>query len=52
MQRQQVLYDQGKRFEFLLLENALQLRVCPVEVFRGQLGHLLALSTLSNVELE
>jgi transcriptional regulator with XRE-family HTH domain len=51
MQRQQVLYDQGKRFEFLLLESALRLRVCPAEVLRGQLGHLLALSTLSNVEL-
>jgi hypothetical protein len=51
MQRQQVLYDQGKRFEFLLLESALRLRVCPAEVQRGQLGHLLALSTLSNVEL-
>jgi transcriptional regulator with XRE-family HTH domain len=51
MQRQQVLYDQGKRFEFLLLESALRLRVCPAEVLRGQLGHLLALSTLSNVDL-
>ena len=51
MQRQQVLYDQGKRFQFLLLEHALRLRVCPVEVLRGQLGHLLALSTLRNVEL-
>ena len=29
MQRQQVLYDQGKRFQFLLLEHALRLRVCP-----------------------
>jgi hypothetical protein len=51
MQRQQVLYDQSKRFEFLVLESALRLRVCPVGVLRGQLGHLLALSTLSNVEL-
>jgi Domain of unknown function (DUF5753) len=51
MQRQQVLYDQAKRFEFLLLENALRLRVCPTDVLRGQLGHMLALSTLSNVEL-
>ena len=51
MQRQQVLYDQGKRFQFLLLENVLRLRLCPVEVLCGQLGHLLALSTLSNLEL-
>jgi hypothetical protein len=51
MERQQVLYDQGKRFQFLLLEQVLRLRVCPVEVLRGQLGHLLALSTLSNVEI-
>jgi transcriptional regulator with XRE-family HTH domain len=51
MQRQQVLYDQDKQFEFLLLENALRLRVCPVDVQRGQLGHLLALSTLNNLRL-
>jgi transcriptional regulator with XRE-family HTH domain len=51
MQRQQALYDPGKRFQFLLLESALRLRLCPVEALRGQLGHLLALSTLSNVEL-
>jgi transcriptional regulator with XRE-family HTH domain len=51
MARQQVLYDPGKRFQFVLLENAVRLRLCPPEVLRGQLGHLLSMSTLNNVEL-
>jgi transcriptional regulator with XRE-family HTH domain len=51
MARQQVLYDPDKRFQFLLLENAVRQRLCPPAVLRAQLGHLLTVSTLHNVEL-
>jgi transcriptional regulator with XRE-family HTH domain len=51
MARQQVLYQPDKRFQFLMLENAIRQRLCPPEVLRGQLGHLLTVSTLPNVEL-
>jgi transcriptional regulator with XRE-family HTH domain len=51
MERQRVLYDTAKHFEFLLLESAVRLQLCPPDVLPSQLGHLLTLSTLSNVEL-
>jgi transcriptional regulator with XRE-family HTH domain len=50
MQRQQVLYDTGKRFQFLITEAALRYGLCPVEVMRRQVDRLLAMVGLSNVE--
>ncbi|MFF5176622.1 Scr1 family TA system antitoxin-like transcriptional regulator [Micromonospora sp. NPDC000316] len=37
MQRQHLLYDTSKRFEFLLAEPVLRWLLCPAEVMRGQL---------------
>lgn len=49
MQRQQWLYDPGKRFEFLVAEPVLRWRTCPAEVMRGQLDRLHGVIGLSNV---
>ena len=48
--RQQVLYDAGKTFEFVMTEAALRLLPCPSQVMRGQLDRLLSLD-LGNVTL-
>ncbi|GAA5079050.1 transcriptional regulator with XRE-family HTH domain [Thermocatellispora tengchongensis] len=50
MQRQEILYDQSRRFRFLLPEAVLRYRLAPLPVMRGQLDRLLAVSTLPNVE--
>lgn len=50
MERQQILYETGRRFEFLVEENALHWS--PAEgVLAGQRGHLLALAGLDSVEV-
>lgn len=49
MQRQQMLYDQSKRFEFLLLESVLRLCICPVPVMRVQLDRLQTVIGLPNI---
>jgi hypothetical protein len=41
MQRQHVLYDTGKRFEFLLDESVLHRLLCPPDVMHAQLDRLL-----------
>ena len=50
MQRQQVLYDTGKTFEFVMTEAALHLMPCPRRVMLGQLDRLLTLG-MDNVVL-
>ncbi|MER6826296.1 helix-turn-helix transcriptional regulator [Streptosporangium sp. NPDC000563] len=50
MQRQDVLYDQSKRFRFVIPEAALRYRLAPLNVMRGQLDRLLAVTALPNVE--
>lgn len=40
MQRQQMLYDPGKSFEFLLAEPVLRWLICPPAVMRSQLDRL------------
>jgi transcriptional regulator with XRE-family HTH domain len=50
-ERQRGLYDDSKRFTFVLTEGALRLRPGPVDVVRAQLHHLASLSTLASVEL-
>jgi transcriptional regulator with XRE-family HTH domain len=50
MERQQILYETGRKFEFLIEENALQW--APSDgVMAGQRGHLLALAGLDSVEV-
>ena len=51
LRRQEMLYDPGKQFRFLVAEAALRYRICPLPVLRGQLDRLIALSGLDNVEL-
>jgi hypothetical protein len=49
MQRQQLLYDPGKRFEFLLAEPVLHWLPCPPGVMRGQLDRLQTIIGVPNV---
>jgi len=50
MRRQDVLYDPSKRFRFVIPEAALRYRLAPLDVMRGQLDRLLAVTALPNVE--
>ncbi|MFJ2030056.1 helix-turn-helix domain-containing protein [Streptosporangium sp. NPDC087985] len=50
MQRQQILYDQSKKFRFIMPEAVLRYRLAPLDVMRGQLDRLLAVTALPNVE--
>ena len=50
IQRQGVLYDQSKTFEFIITEAALRLLPCPPQVMRGQLDRLMSMD-LPNVTL-
>jgi transcriptional regulator with XRE-family HTH domain len=49
--RQQLLYDPGKRFEFVIAEPALRYQFCPPAVMRAQLDLIRALSNLEAVEI-
>jgi transcriptional regulator with XRE-family HTH domain len=51
MHRQEVLYDIGREFEFILMETVLLVRSCPDEVMLGQFDRLLGVIGLSNVTL-
>ncbi len=51
MQRQEVLYQPGKRFHFVLTEAALRYRLCPPEVMVGQLDRLIAMSAMSAIRV-
>ena len=51
MRRQEVLYQPGKQFRFLVGEAALHHRVCPPAVLRGQLDRLAVLADLDTVDL-
>jgi hypothetical protein len=49
--RQSVLYDQGKAFAFLVTEGALRWRLCPTAVHLAALDRVANLSTLQNVRV-
>ncbi|MEV4750061.1 helix-turn-helix transcriptional regulator [Streptosporangium amethystogenes subsp. fukuiense] len=51
MERQTLLYSSDHRFEFLITEAALRVRLGPAAVMRAQLDRLANLSTLTNVRL-
>ncbi|WP_083275635.1 DUF5753 domain-containing protein [Pseudonocardia sp. HH130630-07] len=51
MARQELLYDPGKRFHFVVTEAALRLRLAAPQVMLAQLDRLMTLSTLPNVRL-
>ncbi|TDB83375.1 XRE family transcriptional regulator [Actinomadura sp. KC216] len=49
LQRQQLLYDTSKRFEFLLAEPVLRWLICPPPVMRSQLDRLQTIIGLDRV---
>jgi transcriptional regulator with XRE-family HTH domain len=51
MQRQQVLYDTSKTFEFVITEAALRILLCPRATMIAQLDRLLALAGLAHIKL-
>jgi transcriptional regulator with XRE-family HTH domain len=51
MQRQAILYNSAKQFEFVLAETALWWRPGPAELLLPQLDRILSVMTLSNVEV-
>ena len=51
MRRQEVLYDAGRQFEFVITEAALRFLLCPPDVMAGQLDRLMGLSGLGNITL-
>jgi transcriptional regulator with XRE-family HTH domain len=51
MERQTILYDQGKHFEFLITEGALRWRPGPPELMAAQLDRLVSVASLPNVAL-
>ena len=50
LDRQQALYDKGRRFEFLMTEAALRWRPGPPELLTAQLDHIAAMITLETIE--
>jgi hypothetical protein len=51
MNRQAILYDENKRFAFVVPEAALRWRFGPRDMLLGQLDRLSVVATLPNVEL-
>ena len=51
MRRQEILYEPGREFEFIIMESALQIGAAPDEVMLGQLDRLLGVTGLANVTL-
>lgn len=51
MRRQDLLYERGRRFHFILWEGALHARVCPAEALAAQLTRLTGLVGLDTVTL-
>jgi hypothetical protein len=51
LQRQAVLHDQSKHFEFLLTESALRWQLCEPSIMALQIDRLVSLSWLPNIRL-
>lgn len=51
MRRQEILYDSGRHFYFVLTEGALRTLLCPARVMAGQLERLVALSLMDTLRL-
>ncbi|MFG2554956.1 DUF5753 domain-containing protein [Streptomyces sp. NPDC048581] len=52
LERQAVLEDLDKRFEFLLTESAIRWQLCETAPMVGQIEHLVSISRLPNVDLK
>jgi transcriptional regulator with XRE-family HTH domain len=51
LRRQQVMFEENRRFEFVLTEAALRWRPGPARLMLGQLDRVTSLSTLDNVSV-
>jgi len=51
LERQAVLHDKTKTFEFLLTESAIRWRLCEPSVMAVQIDHLVSLSRLPNIRI-
>lgn len=51
LERQAILHDKSKRFEFLLTESALRWQLCEPSVMAVQLDRLVSLSWLPNIRI-
>jgi transcriptional regulator with XRE-family HTH domain len=51
VERQAILYDDGKSFSFVITEGALRWRLCPLAVHLAQLDRIASLATLPNVSV-
>ena len=51
LDRQSILYDHTKRFDFLLTENAVRWPLCAPDLMAEQLDHLVSISQLPNVHI-
>lgn len=51
MERQTILYDQRKRFEFIITEGALRWRPGPPDLMAAQLDRLISVASLPNVSI-
>ncbi|MFC0037425.1 helix-turn-helix domain-containing protein [Actinomadura rayongensis] len=51
LERQAVLHDASKAFDFLLTEQAVRWRLCPPETMCEQIDRIIALSRLDNVRI-
>lgn len=51
LERQSILYDQTKQFDFLITEGALRWRPGPAALMRPQLDRLISVASLPNVRL-
>ncbi|GAB1823466.1 hypothetical protein HerbRD11066_66300 [Herbidospora sp. RD11066] len=51
MRRQEALYDEDRRFEFLITESALRVRPGPANLLPAQLDRIISVSTLETVTI-
>jgi transcriptional regulator with XRE-family HTH domain len=51
LERQRILYEPSRAFEFIVTESALRYPAGPASVLRSQLGRLLSLASLDQVDL-
>ncbi len=51
MERQEILYDEAKRLEFVIAEAALRWRIGPPPMMLAQLDRIASLATLANVSI-
>lgn len=51
MRRQQIVYEEDRRFTFVLTEAALRWRPGPARLMLGQLDRIISLSTLDNISI-